>query len=91
MWYNCEVVQQKELTFMSIFAQMILGELVSALVKYAEKKIVGTGKGSEKKQYVIDKVNSVMASDEAQEIKIDISKFVGDKIEAAVTKLKLKK
>ena len=74
---------------MNILVQILLTKLIEALVKYAERKYIGSKSGETKKAYVLNKLDEVfdVNEDGIQEIKSEMVEFAGEKIEDVVRKI----
>lgn len=75
---------------MQLVFKAILGKLIDFLVKKAEQKFTEAKSGSDKKAYVIKKIDELfdVNDDEANSLKQELIDFVDEKIENSVANLK---
>jgi len=66
---------------------ILVNKLLEILVKYAERKFVEAGKGTDKKAYVIRKIEDFFGDEELEEFKDKAVTLAEDKIEDVVAKV----
>ncbi len=74
---------------MNFVIQLLVGKLLEALVKYAEKKFTKARSGHDKKAYVLNKFAEIFDIDEPEvvELKAEVQTFVADKLDDVVAKV----
>lgn len=75
---------------MDIVVKLLVGKLIEALVKYAEKKFTEAKQGETKKAYVLKKVDEAfdVNEDGVNGIKEELAGYIDEKIEEAVSRFK---
>lgn len=74
---------------MNFVVQLLVGKLIEALCKYAEKKFTKIKSGHDKKAYVLNKIDEIFDIDEPEvaELKTEVTTFAAEKIDDVVAKV----
>jgi|WetSurMetagenome_2_1015567.scaffolds.fasta_scaffold1097241_2 hypothetical protein len=82
----------KERNYMELIIKILLTKVIELGCKYAEKKFTEAKAGTDKKAYVLKKVDEALDinHDGIETIKGDIAGFVDEKIEETIAKFQKK-